>query len=101
VGDDADLKMISSVVGNSEAVIRTSDLELFKKLLRFVSVTASKLVSESHTTGTEPTSADIVKKAKEELDLDDDITAKLKKDQYNPEPPAPTPNSVDWDDGMW
>ena len=29
LGDDADRKMIASVVGNSEAVIQTNDLELF------------------------------------------------------------------------
>ncbi len=103
VGDDADLKMISSVVGNSEAVIRTNDLELFKKLLRFVSVTASKLVSESTTTGTAPTAKDIVEKAKEELGLPDDTTANLPDSSYDPEPPAtPAPaGNLDWDDGDW
>ena len=30
IGDDPDYKMLSSVVGNSEAVIKTTDLELFK-----------------------------------------------------------------------
>jgi uncharacterized protein YegL len=102
VGDDADLKMISSVVGNSEAVIRTTDLNLFKKLLRFVSVTASKLVSESTTTGTAPTAADIVKDVIGTVDEADpsDVTVNLPPSSYNPEPtPAPAP--IDWDDGDW
>lgn len=102
IGDNPDLKMISSVVGNSEAVIRTTDLELFKKLLRFVSVTASKLVSESTTTGTAPTAADIVKDAIDTVDGADasDITVTLPPSSYNPEPtPAPAP--IDWDNGEW
>lgn len=101
-GDDADLKMIASVVGNSEAVIRTTDYELFRKLLRFVSVTASKLVSESTTTGTAPTAADIVKDVIGTVDEADpsDVTVKLPPSSYNPEPtPAPAP--IDWDDGDW
>ena len=36
LGDDPDLKMLSSVVGNSEAVIKTTDLDLFKRLMKFV-----------------------------------------------------------------
>lgn len=101
-GDDADLKMIASVVGNSEAVIRTTDYELFRKLLRFVSVTASKLVSESTTTGTAPTAADIVKDVIGTVDGADasDVTVNLPPSSYNPEPtPAPAP--IDWDDGDW
>ena len=38
VGDEADEKMIASIVGNAEAVIKPSDIPLFKKLMRFVSV---------------------------------------------------------------
>lgn len=107
VGDDADLAMISSVVGNSEAVIHTNDLELFKKLLRFVSVTASKLVSQSTTTGTQPSAGDLVKTAIETVaeDKGDDVTVKLDPTQYNPEPAPvdpPAPSGGDWDDdGEW
>lgn len=99
MGEDADLSMLASVVGNSEAVIRTNDLELFKKLIRFVSVTASKLVSESTTTGTQPSAGDIVEKAKEEMGVPDDVTPDLDTKDYNPEPPA-DPNEV-WGDGGW
>lgn len=103
VGDDADLKMISSVVGNSEAVIHTNDLELFKKLLRFVSVTASKLVSQSSTTGTQPTAGELVGIAVEEVTGGDkgDVSVKLDPATYNPEPtPAPSADGG-WDDGEW
>lgn len=99
-GDDADLKMISSVVGNSEAVIRTDNLELFKKLLRFVSVTASKLVSQSSTTGTQPSAGELVGIAVEEVGDGADVTVTLDPKSYNPEP-APAPAPIDWDDGEW
>ena len=46
LGDDADKKMIAAVVGNSEAVIQTNDLETFKKLIKLVSVTSSMLKSQ-------------------------------------------------------
>lgn len=102
IGDDADVAMISSVVGNSEAVIHTSDLELFKKLLKFVSVTASKLVSQSTTTGTVPTGAGIVKDALDSAtnDTPADVIVKLDPHNYNPEPTPPSAPDV-WDDPDW
>lgn len=50
IGEEADKAMIADVVGTSEAVISTDDLELFAKLLKFVSVTATMLASQSQTT---------------------------------------------------
>lgn len=93
VGDDADANMIADVVGNNEAVIQTSDLELFKKLLKFVSVTSSMLVSQS-VMGTESDAGDIVRRAKEDAGME---VAPL---------PAPVPkqdpvSDSDWDDGSW
>lgn len=46
IGEDADEKMITSVVGNPEAVIRTNDLALFSKLLVKVSVTSSMIATK-------------------------------------------------------
>ena len=43
IGDDPDMKMICEVVGNSEAVVKTTDLQLFAKLIKFASVTSSKI----------------------------------------------------------
>lgn len=85
IGDDADVQMLSSVVGNSEAVIKTTDLDLFKRLMRFVSVRASMIASQSHTTQNVTGGDAIVKSAKEELGLPNDITPNLPDSQYNKE----------------
>lgn len=100
LGDDADVGMIASIVGNSEAVIKTSDLTLFRTLLRFASVTASMLASKSSTTTTTVTGADVVEQAKKQLGLDDSITPP-ENTKYIPEP-DPDPDPVNpWGDGTW
>jgi uncharacterized protein YegL len=97
IGEDPDERMLSSIVGNSEAVIKTTDLELFKRLMKFVSVTASMLVSQSATTDMVSTGGDIVKKAREELGIDDEtVVVQLEDDEYNKEE-APAADA-DWDD---
>lgn len=63
---DADVKMIAEVVGNSEAVIQTTDLATFAKLMKFVSVTSSVLRSQSSTDAGGTTGADVVKEAEEQ-----------------------------------
>lgn len=100
VGEDheVDLTMLASVVGNSEAVIKTSDLELFRRLMKFVSVTASMLVSQSSTTKTETTGADIVKMAEESGELTSKEKVNIPETQYTKEPdPGPEPTG-DWED---
>jgi uncharacterized protein YegL len=99
IGDDPDVKMLSSVVGNSEAVIKTTDLDLFKRLMKFVSVTASMLVSQSATTDMVSTGGDIVKQAKDELGISDDAIVQLDDDEYDKED-APAADE-DWDDEDW
>lgn len=68
IGDDADLQMLAEVVGDSEAVIRTSDMTAFAKMIKFVSVTSSMLVSTSSTTATEVKASDIVDQVIQEND---------------------------------
>lgn len=97
LGDDPDVRMIASIVGNSEAVIKTTDLELFKRLMKFVSVTSSMIVSQSTTTGTVSSGADIVKMAE---DIPNDTIVHLPESEYNPEP-EPEPESGTWDDSGW
>lgn len=63
LGEDPDVAMIANIVGNSEAVIKTTDLDLFKRLMKFVSVSASMLASKSRTTDQGVNGADIVKEA--------------------------------------
>lgn len=91
VGEDADVKMISSVVGNSEAVIRTTDLELFKRLMKFVTVTASMLVSETQTTKSDSSGRHVVSLVKKDvnLNLPDNTIVTLTDDEYNKEPDIP------------
>ncbi len=100
IGDDPDYKMLSSVVGNSEAVIKTTDLELFKRLMRFVSVTASMLVSQSATTQAVNTGGDIVNQAKKELNIPKNATVTLDRAEYDPEP-VWDEEDVGWDDDDW
>lgn len=101
LGDDSDVKMISSIVGNSEAVIKTTDLDLFKRLMKFVSVTASMLVSQSTTTETESTGEDIMKQAKDELGVPVESEVCLDDDEYDKEPDPPADTDDGWDDGNW
>lgn len=101
IGDDADLKMLSSVVGNSEAVIKTTDLELFKRLMRFVSVRASMIASQSHTTKSATGGDAIVKAAKEELGLPDNVTPNLSDNQYNKEKQSNIDDYEDDGDTDW
>lgn len=100
-GDDPDLKMLSSVVGNSEAVIRPTDMALFKRLMKFVSVTASMLVSQSTTTETAVTGASIVAQAKDALGVPAESTVNLGDDEYDKEPDPPADDDDGWDDGEW
>ena len=104
IGEDGevDIKMIAEIVGNVEAVIKTQDLTLFRKLMKFVSVRASMLASSSRTTNNVATGADIVKDAKKQLNLsDDEVTASLSDDQYNKEPEPPQSKDDDWGDDDW
>lgn len=96
LGADPDVKMISSVVGNSEAVLRTQNLDLFERLIRFVSVTSSMLVSQSATTKTAYKGVDIVKRVE---NLPSDAVVRLSKEEYDPEPEAVYDG--DWDDSGW
>ena len=60
MGDNADVGVLGKVVGGSEAVLRTSNLSVFRKLMRVVSVSASLASSVSRLEDTERTGADIV-----------------------------------------
>ena len=100
IGDDPDTAMIASVVGNIEAVIKTTDLSVFTKLMKFVSVSASMLQSSSHTTAVKTDGASILQAAKDSLGVDD-ITPDLDETEYHPEPEPvaedTSDGSGDWD----
>lgn len=79
LGEGADQKVMAELVGNREAVIRTTDLGVFAKLIQFVSVTSSIIRSHSSTESSSATGADVVDDAKnqglitKDMTLDDDI----------------------------
>ena len=97
LGESPDMKMISEVVGNSEAVIKTEDLDLFGRLIKFASVTVSMLASQSKTSNDVLTGEDVVKKfVDENPEIDEDITPNPSEvEGYTPE------SDVDDDDGEW
>lgn len=75
IGDNADVEMIARVVGDSEAVLKTLDLGLFARLIRFVSVTSVKRVSVSRAQASDITGASIIQELKEQGEIDADATA--------------------------
>ncbi len=101
IGDstEVDTKMIASVVGNSEAVINTTDLELFQRLMKFVTVTSSMLNSTSHTQDTNTGGDAVIQTAREELNLPEDITPALDDTDYNKEPEMPQDD--EWGSDEW
>lgn len=68
---DANKEVIAEIVNNPEAVISTDNLETFGRLIKFVSTTASMMVSASKTNGDDVSGADIVKQA---IDNEEDKT---------------------------
>lgn len=76
VGDNANTLILSQIVGNSEAVIQTSDLETFNILLQKVAINSAMIGSKSHIEGDTPSAKDIVKGSMEEVTLKDVKTAK-------------------------
>lgn len=103
VGDQANTVVLSQIVGNSEAVIQTSDLKTFSILLQKVAINSAMIGSKSHPVGDNPSGADIVKGAIEELGTTDAKTADAMGVTVKPEPSntqtsAPDPwGSDDWD----
>lgn len=88
VGDEADTAMISEIVGTSEAVVKTDDLELFARMLKFASVTASMMCSTSRTSSDPVSGKVILDKAKLDGLVPDAVV--------EPDvPPAPEPVAPD------
>lgn len=69
--------------------------------MKFVSVTTSMAQSQSVTTKTVITGEDIIKQAKDELDISDDCTVHLDADEYNKEDDSSTNETITWDDDEW
>ena len=100
LGDKPDYKMIASVVGNSEAVIKATDLEFFKRIIKFVSVTSSVLASQSATTRTRNSGSDVTQIGKDMGILTDDDIVHLSEDEYDKESDSDFDEDFDEDD-VW
>ena len=74
IGDDADLDVLTKLVGTKEAIIRVKDTETLKQLIKIVSATASKIGSKSRgnrNTDSTGTSSEIVKTTVTDMTSDD------------------------------
>ena len=67
IGAEADVAMIAQITGSYESVVQTDDLELFARLLKFASVTATMLCSQSQTSKDAVAGGDIIDKAKADI----------------------------------
>ncbi len=77
IGDDADISVLEEFTGNSESVLTVHTPEALKKMIRFVSVTASQIGSKSSQVGLTSSSNDVESKQEafienlKQIDADD------------------------------
>lgn len=98
VGEEADIGMIAEIVGNIEAVAQTDDLELFARMLKFASVTATMLCSQSQTDERGISGKVILDKARRDNPEMKDIVPPTKPEQ-EPTPDEPKEENGTEDDG--
>ena len=103
VGEDADKDVLAKVVGNIEAVITVTDVELLKKLIKVASVTSSMVNSKSRTTADDNAAKEIIETAVRELGKDaQDIQIGLDDDDDDDSIDDDGDNDDDgWDDSDW
>lgn len=70
LGELANIEIISHVIGDSRAVIKTDDLNEFKELLKAVAVTSTMLRSQTHIIHDEMTGATVVEAVKADVEED-------------------------------
>ena len=104
VGDDADQAVLAKVVGNSEAIIKVTDTETLKKLIKVVSATASMVGSKSRSAADIDPAEEIIRTTEKELGKEIEVGTDEPVPGVpagNPAPaPAPAPSGGDsgWDD---
>lgn len=102
VGEEADVGMITEIVGTPEAVVHTDDLELFARLLKFASVTATMLCSQSRTDDSGISGKVILDKARlNNPDFKDALGGKTNPDPIDPPASGDDEGGDEWiyDDG--
>lgn len=83
---------MSQIVGNKEAVIQTSDLETFKKMIKVVSASSVLTNSVSRPQGQDTSNVDIVKNATGEKQASNsDQQPAQNPPEPDPVPPEPIP----------
>ena len=75
IGKEADIDILSRVVGNRESVITVNNLTILSDLIKIVSMTSSIVSSQSKLSASKPASVEIIKKAIESVEKDDVDTA--------------------------
>lgn len=102
VGEDADVGMIADIVGTSEAVVQTDDLELFARMLKFASITATMMCSQSRTDDSGISGKVILDKARlNNPDFKDALGGKTNPDPIDPPASGDDEGGDEWiyDDG--
>ena len=70
IGEDANIEILTKLVGSNEAVIQTNDLETLKRMIIAVSVSASMLAGSSRMAGDAASGSMILEAATTNLDAD-------------------------------
>lgn len=95
VGSGANMEIISRIVGDSEAVIKTDDLNAFSILLKKIAINSAMIGSQSRLTGT-PSGAEIVAKTIKESEESENVkTAGQMGIKVDPVPADP------WGSDVW
>ena len=104
---DADVKTLATVVGNPEAVIKTDDLEIFKRLIRLVSVASSLNNGTSRLDSDSKSSGQLVQEVLDDIGVEvQDATAADEvdvPDDFVDDGEEPDVEKTDdgWDDEEW
>ncbi len=99
IGEAPDVDAIADVVGSGDAVVKTTDLGVFARMIKFASTTPSMLASSSRTgDSSSPSGAEIVKRAREEGTINESHIASGA--GTNPAPTVQTTDMPGFDDDI-
>ena len=102
VGDNADYRILSEIVGNPEAVIQTSDLATFNILLQKIAINSAMIGSKSHVAGDVPQGKDIVHDTMQQVGQGNNATPAVTASSLGVYSQAQKTDVDDWDDdGGW
>ena len=101
IGDDADTEVLKKVVGNVEAIIKVTDNETLKKLIKVVSVSASLVNSKSRVNSEQDTATEIIENTMNTMN-EEKVEQVTDNNTNQPDPqPQPQPDpDPGFDDGF-